>query len=53
MSPMKFSLSLPVFHEPGGHDPYAATFALAGLAERAGFDTLTLSHHHFMAGWPH
>jgi Luciferase-like monooxygenase len=49
---MKFSLSLPVFHEPGRRDPYAATFALAGLAERSGYDTLTLSHHHFMAGWP-
>jgi probable F420-dependent oxidoreductase len=51
-SQMKFSLSLPVFHEPGARDPYAPMFELASLAERGGFDTLTLSHHHFMAGWP-
>ncbi|WP_237534838.1 LLM class flavin-dependent oxidoreductase, partial [Streptomyces sp. SID3343] len=47
---MKFSMSLPVLREPGRAQPYHRTFALARIAEEAGFDTATVGHHHFMAG---
>lgn len=47
---MKFSLSLPVFRDPTHADPFHETFELAAIAEQAGFDTVTIGHHHFMPG---
>jgi probable F420-dependent oxidoreductase len=47
---MRFSVSLPVLREAGHAQPYHRTFALARIAEEAGFDTATVGHHHFMAG---
>ena len=47
---MRFSLSLPLLRDPASGDPYAETFALARIAEDAGFDTATIGHHHFMPG---
>ncbi|HZP28482.1 MAG TPA: LLM class flavin-dependent oxidoreductase [Acidimicrobiia bacterium] len=47
---MRFSLSLPVLRAPDTPDPYRETFALARLAEDAGFDTATIGHHHFLPG---
>ncbi len=47
---MKFSLSLPVFRDPAAADPFGQTFELAQEAEQAGFDTVTIGHHHFMPG---
>jgi len=47
---MRFSLSLPLLHDPGTGDPYHETFALAAIAEEAGFDTATIGHHHFLPG---
>lgn len=47
---MKFSLSLPVLRRAGDPDPFRDTFALAQLAEEAGFDTATIGHHHFLPG---
>ncbi|WP_331767222.1 LLM class flavin-dependent oxidoreductase [Embleya sp. NBC_00896] len=47
---MKFSMSLPVLRDPGHAQPYHRTFALARIAEEAGFDTATIGHHHFMPG---
>lgn len=47
---MKFSLSLPVLRDRSHPDPYHETFALAQLAEEAGFDTVTVGHHHFLPG---
>jgi probable F420-dependent oxidoreductase len=47
---MKFSLSLPVFRDPGHRDPFWESFELARIAEEAGFDTVTIGHHHLMPG---
>ena len=47
---MKFSLTLPPLRDPGHRDPFHETFALAQLAEEAGFDTATIGHHHFLPG---
>jgi len=47
---MKFSLSLPLLKDTGAADPYRETFDLAVIAEEAGFDTVTIGHHHFMPG---
>ena len=47
---MKFSLSLPVWRDPDHRDPFHQTFALAQIAEEAGFDTATIGHHHFLPG---
>lgn len=47
---MRFSTSLPVLRDPASNDPFAPTFELARLAEEVGFDTVTVGHHHFMAG---
>ena len=47
---MKFSLSLPLLKDLSAPDPFAETFALAVLAEKSGFDTVTIGHHHFMPG---
>jgi probable F420-dependent oxidoreductase len=47
---VRFSLSLPVLRDPSSPDPFAETFALARIAEEAGFDTATIGHHHFMPG---
>ncbi|MGW1991532.1 LLM class flavin-dependent oxidoreductase [Embleya sp. NPDC001921] len=47
---MRFSMSLPVLRDPGHAQPYHRTFALARIAEEAGFDTATVGHHHFMPG---
>jgi probable F420-dependent oxidoreductase len=47
---MKFSLSLPVFREASHRDPFWESFELARIAEEAGFDTVTIGHHHFMPG---
>src|SRR5687768_4611484 len=50
LTAMKFSLSLPVFREATHHDPFWESFELARIAEEAGFDTVTIGHHHFMPG---
>lgn len=47
---MRFSLSLPLLRRGSSSDPFAETFALAQIAEEAGFDTATIGHHHFMPG---
>lgn len=47
---MKFSLSLPLLKDLNHRDPFHETFALAQIAEQVGFDTVTIGHHHFMAG---
>jgi probable F420-dependent oxidoreductase len=47
---MKFSLSLPVLRDAGAPDPFHESFALAQIAEDAGFDTVTIGHHHFLPG---
>jgi probable F420-dependent oxidoreductase len=47
---VRFSLSLPLLRDPASRDPFAETFALAAIAEEAGFDTATIGHHHFMPG---
>ena len=47
---MRFSLSLPLLRDLSSPDPFAETFALARIAEEAGFDTATIGHHHFMPG---
>ena len=47
---MKFSFSLPTIRHPERKDPFEETYALARLAEEAGFDTATIGHHHFMPG---
>ncbi len=47
---MRFSLSLPLLKDAGAADPYRETFELATIAEEAGFDTVTIGHHHFMPG---
>jgi probable F420-dependent oxidoreductase len=47
---VKFSFSLPLLRDTTRRDPYGETFALARLAEEAGFDTTTIGHHHFMPG---
>jgi probable F420-dependent oxidoreductase len=47
---MKFSLSLPVFRDASHRDPFWESFELARIAEEAGFDTVTIGHHHFMPG---
>ena len=47
---MRFSTSLPLLRDPSDPDPFRQTFELARIAEEAGFDTLTLGHHHFMPG---
>lgn len=47
---MKFSLSLPVFRDASHRDPFHESFDLAVIAEQAGFDTVTIGHHHLMPG---
>ncbi len=47
---MRFSLSLPLLEDLSAPDPFRQTFDLAVLAEEAGFDTVTIGHHHFMPG---
>ena len=47
---MRFSLSLPLLKDLSAPDPFRQTFELAVVAEEAGFDTVTIGHHHFMAG---
>ena len=47
---MKFSLSLPLLKHLSAPDPFRETYALAVLAEKHGFDTVTIGHHHFMPG---
>lgn len=47
---MKFSLSLPLLRDLDAADPFRETFELAVIAEESGFDTVTIGHHHFMAG---
>ncbi len=47
---MKFSLSLPLLKDLDAPDPFRETFELAVIAEEAGFDTVTIGHHHFMPG---
>ncbi|TVR26234.1 MAG: LLM class flavin-dependent oxidoreductase [Ilumatobacter sp.] len=47
---MRFSTSLPIIRDPSSSDPFHLTFELAQRAESAGFDTVTVGHHHFMAG---
>lgn len=42
-------MSLPLWRE-SSVDPFRSTFELARLAEECGFDTVTVGHHHFMAG---
>jgi probable F420-dependent oxidoreductase len=47
---VRFSLSLPLLKDLSSPDPFRQTFELAVVAEEAGFDTVTIGHHHFMAG---
>jgi probable F420-dependent oxidoreductase len=47
---VKFSLSLPLLKDLTAPDPFRETFDLAVIAEKAGFDTVTIGHHHFMPG---
>jgi probable F420-dependent oxidoreductase len=47
---MRFSTSLPMLRQPDEPDPFQQSFELARIAEEAGFDTITLGHHHFMPG---
>jgi probable F420-dependent oxidoreductase len=47
---MRFSTSLAMLRDPSDPDPFHQTFELARIAEEAGFDTLTIGHHHFMPG---
>jgi probable F420-dependent oxidoreductase len=47
---MRFSLSLPLLKDLSAPDPFRQTFELAAVAEEEGFDTVTIGHHHFMAG---
>jgi probable F420-dependent oxidoreductase len=47
---VKFSFSLPVWRDPGHRDPFHESFALAQVGEQAGFDTVTIGHHHFLPG---
>jgi probable F420-dependent oxidoreductase len=47
---VRFSLSLPLLKDLSAPDPFRQTFELAVVAEEAGFDTVTIGHHHFMAG---
>ena len=47
---MRFSVSLPLLRDPSSPDPFAETFELARIAEEVGFDTATVSHHHFLPG---
>jgi probable F420-dependent oxidoreductase len=47
---MRFSTSLAMLRDPSDPDPFRQSFELARIAEEAGFDTLTIGHHHFMPG---
>jgi len=47
---VRFSVSLPLLRDPSSPDPFAETFELARIAEEVGFDTATVSHHHFLPG---
>jgi probable F420-dependent oxidoreductase len=47
---VRFSVTLPVLHDPSARHPYGATYELARLAEVYGFDTATIGHHHFLPG---
>jgi probable F420-dependent oxidoreductase len=47
---MRFSTSLAMLRDPQDSDPFRQSFELAQIAEDAGFDTLTIGHHHFMPG---
>jgi len=47
---MRFSLSFPPLIDRTSPAPYRQTIELAQAAERAGFDSVTLGQHHFMAG---
>jgi probable F420-dependent oxidoreductase len=47
---VRFSISFPPLIDRASSEPYRQTIELAQAAERAGFDSLTLGQHHFMAG---
>ncbi len=47
---MRFSISFPPQIDRASPEPYRKTIELAQAAERAGFHSLTLGQHHFMAG---
>ncbi len=51
MAGVKFSCTLPVLYAAGERDPYRESFELARIAEAAGFDTVTVGHHHFLPGY--
>lgn len=47
---MRFSISFPPLIDRSSPTPYRQTIELAQAAERAGFHSMTLGQHHFMAG---
>jgi probable F420-dependent oxidoreductase len=49
---MRFSVSLPYFVDPSSNRPLAGIFDLVHAAERWGYDTVTIGHHHFQPGYP-
>lgn len=49
---MQIGLSLPFMIDPGAPDPCHRVYALAQLAEEAGFDFLSIGHHVFTPGYP-
>jgi len=46
---MRFSISFPPLIDRTSKRPYRETIELAQAAERAGFESITLGQHHFMA----
>ena len=44
---MKFGLGVPFLCDPSAKDPCHQTYALCQIAERAGFDFISLGHHVF------
>ncbi|MEZ5219324.1 MAG: LLM class flavin-dependent oxidoreductase [Ilumatobacteraceae bacterium] len=44
---IKFSLTLPRFHEPGSRDPFRKAFDFARHVEQLGYYTGFVGHHHF------
>ena len=46
---MRFSISFPPLVDRGAPQPYRQTIEVAQAAEQAGFDSITLGQHHFMA----
>jgi probable F420-dependent oxidoreductase len=49
---MRFSVSLPYFVDPSSDRPLGAIFEMVQTAERWGYDTVTIGHHHFQPGYP-